>query len=218
MKHAARAEHEIAGEADAAGEERDVVGGVARASRSPSAGRPSTPSASAIVGARPRAAASGAPVRSRERRRRLAVVAVVVGQQDRAGAAAASSSASERRRCARRSPGPGSITYAGSRPTIQLLVPLSVYGPGFGARTSAMSCAASSAARRPRRSEQQPGRSLEPLADGAEEVGGVGAVDDPVVGRDRQLHHAPRADRAVGGDDRARRAPRRRRGSPPAAG
>ena len=68
-----------------------------------------------------------------QRRHGLGVVGVIVRQRDAAGAAARGHLGRHRSRCDSIA-GPGSTTHAGSRPTIQVFVPLSVSGLGLGAR------------------------------------------------------------------------------------
>src|SRR3954452_14523560 len=48
--------------------------------------------------------------------------------------------------------------------------------------------------------EDEPQRLLEVLADAGQELGGVGAVEDAVVARERQLHHAAHLHLAVADD------------------
>ena len=146
---AALAQHRVAAEHDAAGDERDVVERVPR--RGDHSERPERVAVARarhpgarlrhrglLEPSRPRRrrpAATGAPNRSRSSGTasawsRCACVSAMPATPPRRSA-----SATTRATCPG-SAGPGSITQAGS-PTIHVFVPDSVSGPAFGARTSA---------------------------------------------------------------------------------
>ena len=146
-EHAAFAEHRVAAEHDPAGQQRDMVGGVARrldhleraepvtvlAARRPARGRAATAPRTRLAQAAVRAA-TGAPERSRSSGTacewsRWLCVSTMPAIPPRSCAACHTRST-----CAG-SAGPGSITHAGA-PISHVFVPESVIGPAFAARTS----------------------------------------------------------------------------------
>ena len=123
-EHAAPAEHRVAGEGGAAGDEREVVVGVARDRER--AQRPERVAVGEHDVARVARRGDRRPAEPlAQGGDPLGVVLVVVRERDPAGAAARGTSAATASRCAS-SAGPGSMTQAGSRPSTQVLVPSSV--------------------------------------------------------------------------------------------
>ena len=76
---------------------------------------------------------------SRSAAHRLAVVAVVVGEHHAAEPTALLHRFQDPLHVRRPAAGPGSMTQAGPRPTTHVFVPVSVSGPGLGARTRSTS-------------------------------------------------------------------------------
>ena len=105
--------------------------GTARATSGPKR----SPSASRTSAAKRAAATGGRPSRSRSAQHALDVVEVVVRHRDPARAAARLDLGGHRVEVLGRAPARGRSTHAGSRPTTQVFVPVSVYGPGLSART-----------------------------------------------------------------------------------